>query len=99
MFVIAVTSRDRHAAMDERERGFDRRATCAGYYLLLAGALPAAATAHLGVRPADMANAVLPRDRRCRIGAPGRVPGASSPQCLNVLPIDNCVRAERVAPA
>jgi hypothetical protein len=57
--VIAVTSRDKWGSMDERERGFDRRATNAGYYVLIAGALLAAATSHLGAHVHDMADAIL----------------------------------------
>lgn len=57
--VIAATSGDRWGSMDERERGFDRRATNAGYYILTAGALLAAATLHLGAHPHDMADAPL----------------------------------------
>ena len=56
---IAVTSRDRYGAMDERERGFDRRATAVGYYLLLIGALGAAASMHLGASRPDMANLIV----------------------------------------
>jgi H+/gluconate symporter-like permease len=57
--VIAVTSSDRYAPMDERERAIDRRATVIGYYLLVIGALGAAATLHLGATRAHMANAIL----------------------------------------
>lgn len=57
--VIAVTSRDKWSSMDERERGFDRRATNAGYYILISGALLAAATLHLGAHANDMADAIL----------------------------------------
>lgn len=59
MVLIAATSRDRWGVMDERERAFDRRATGIGYYVLVAGALMAAATLHVGARPRDMADAVL----------------------------------------
>ncbi len=57
--LIALTARDTWGAMDERERGFDRRATHAGYYVLIIGALIAAATLHLGAQPRDMADAIL----------------------------------------
>ncbi len=57
--VIAATSADRYAPMDERERSIDRRATVVGYYLPIVGALGAAATLHLGTSKADMANAIL----------------------------------------
>jgi hypothetical protein len=56
---IAITSADGYGAMDERERGFDRRATSAGYYLMVAGAMLAAGTLHLGASRPDMANAIL----------------------------------------
>jgi hypothetical protein len=57
--LIAITSHDKWGTMDERERGFDRRATNAGYYVLLVGALMAAATLHIGAHPHDMADAIL----------------------------------------
>jgi hypothetical protein len=57
--VIALTSRDKYGAMDERERGFDRRATSVGYYILITGALAAIATVHLGADAPDMGYAVL----------------------------------------
>jgi MFS family permease len=57
--LIALTSSDKWGSMDERERGFDRRATNAGYYVLIAGALTAAATLHIGAHPHDMADAIL----------------------------------------
>lgn len=57
--VIASTSRETWSGMDERERGFDRRATNAGYYILVSGALLAAATLHLGAHAHDMADAIL----------------------------------------
>jgi hypothetical protein len=57
--VIAATSSDGYGAMDERERGFDRRATSAGYYLMVAGAFLAAGTLHVGASRPDMANAIL----------------------------------------
>jgi hypothetical protein len=57
--VIAATSADRYSAMDERERAFDRRATSAGYYLMIAGAMGAAATMHFGATRPEMANAML----------------------------------------
>ena len=56
---IAVTAPDRWGMMDERERGFDRRATNMGYYVLIVGALAAAATSHVGAHPHDMADAIL----------------------------------------
>jgi hypothetical protein len=57
--LIVLTSGDRWRAMDERELGFDRRATNAGYYVLIVGALMAAATLHIGAYPRDMADAIL----------------------------------------
>jgi hypothetical protein len=57
--IIAGTSSDRYAPMDERERDIDRRATAIGYYLLVICALAAAATLHLGASPPQMANAML----------------------------------------
>src|SRR3569833_907721 len=33
--IIAGTSSDKYGAPDERERGFDRRATMVGYYVLI----------------------------------------------------------------
>src|SRR6187402_1266044 len=57
--VIAGTSSDKYDAMDERERGFDRRATSVGYYILIVGALAAVATLHLGFSAADMGYAVV----------------------------------------
>ncbi|CAN5301604.1 hypothetical protein BH10PSE17_BH10PSE17_15670 [soil metagenome] len=57
--VIARTSSDRYGAMDERELGFDRRATSAGYYLMIIGTLAAIATLHFGAGPGDLANAAL----------------------------------------
>lgn len=57
--LIALTSQDRWGSMDERELGFDRRATNAGYYVLIVGALMAAATLHIGAHPHDMADAIL----------------------------------------
>lgn len=57
--LIAATSPDRHRAMDERERGFDRRATGVGYYVLVAGALLGIATLHLGAHAVAIANAVM----------------------------------------
>jgi hypothetical protein len=57
--IIAGTSSDRYAPMDERERAIDRRATAVGYYLLLVCALAATATLHLGANPPQMANAML----------------------------------------
>ena len=57
--VIAGTSSDRYARMDERERTIDRRATVVGYYLLIVSTLCAAATVHLGSGKAQMANAIL----------------------------------------
>ena len=57
--MIALTSGDRWGSLDERERGFDRRATSVGYYILIVGALIAAATLHIGAQPHDMADAIL----------------------------------------
>ncbi len=57
--LIAWTSTDRYAPMDERERGIDRRATNIGYYLLIICTLGAAATVHLGSGSGQMANAIL----------------------------------------
>ena len=57
--LIAATAPDRWGVMDERERGFDRRATGVGYYVLIVGALAAAATSHAGAHPHDMADAIL----------------------------------------
>ena len=56
---IATTAPDRWGMMDERERGFDRHATNTGYYVLIVGALAAAATSHIGAHPHDMADAIL----------------------------------------
>ncbi len=56
---IAATSADRYAAMDERERTIDRRATGVAYYLLIVTTLAAAATLHLGSGRSTMANAIL----------------------------------------
>ncbi|HWI84799.1 MAG TPA: hypothetical protein VNT42_00555 [Sphingomonas sp.] len=57
--IIAGTSSDKYDAMDERERVFDQRATRAGYYILIVGALAAIATLHIGARGPDIGNAVL----------------------------------------
>lgn len=57
--LIALSSGDRWGSLDERERGFDRRATNVGYYILIAGALTAAATLYIGAQPRDMVNAIL----------------------------------------
>ncbi|CAN5435819.1 hypothetical protein BH09PSE6_BH09PSE6_01060 [soil metagenome] len=57
--VIARTSSDHYGAMDERELSFDRRATSAGYYLMIIGTLAAIGTLHLGARAGDLANAAL----------------------------------------
>lgn len=57
--LIALTSGDRWGSMDERERGFDRRATNAGYYVAIVGALMAAATLFIGAHPHEMADAIL----------------------------------------
>jgi hypothetical protein len=56
---LAITSRDKYGAMDERERGFDRRATSVGYYVLIAGALAAVATLHVGANGPEMGYAVV----------------------------------------
>ena len=57
--LIAGTSSDKYDAMDERERGFDRRATQVGYYVLIVGALAAIATVHMGFNGPMMGHAVL----------------------------------------
>ncbi len=57
--VIAATSADRRAPMDERERAFDQMATSAGYHVLIVGALCAAVTLHLGASPREMADAIM----------------------------------------
>jgi len=57
--VIAGTSSDKYDAMDERERGFDRRATSLGYYVLIVGALAAVATVHIGFSGPDIGYAVV----------------------------------------
>lgn len=57
--LITVTGREQRTAMDERELGFDRRATSVGYQILVVGALCAAATIHLGFDRAGMANAIV----------------------------------------
>ena len=57
--VLAVTSREKYCGMDERERGFDRRATSVGYYMLIAGALIAISTLHMGASGPNMGYAVL----------------------------------------
>jgi hypothetical protein len=57
--VIAGTSSDRYAAMDERELHFDRRATQLGYYVLISGAVLAAASIHFAASSATIANLVL----------------------------------------
>ena len=57
--IIAATSAERYARMDERERGFDRRATTVGYYLLIVCTLAATATLHIGATRPMMANAIL----------------------------------------
>ena len=57
--IIAGTSSDKYDAMDERERGFDRRATSVGYYLLIVGALAAISTLHMGASGPYMGYAVV----------------------------------------
>jgi hypothetical protein len=57
--LLVLTSREKYSAMDERERGFDRRATSVGYYLLIAGALAAISTLHMGASGPHMGYAVL----------------------------------------
>jgi len=57
--LIAGTSSDKYDAMDERERGFDRRATMVGYYVLIVGALSAIGTLHLGFNGPMVGDAVL----------------------------------------
>lgn len=57
--LLALTSREKYSAMDERERGFDRRATSVGYYLLIVGALAAISTLHMGASGPYMGYAVL----------------------------------------
>ncbi|WP_116092168.1 hypothetical protein [Sphingomonas crusticola] len=57
--IIALTSSDKYSAMDERERGFDRRGTSVGYYVLILGALCAVATLHLGAHGPDIGYAVV----------------------------------------
>lgn len=57
--LIAVTSGEARAAMDERERGFDRRATSVGYQILVVGALCGVATMHIGFDRAGMGNAIV----------------------------------------
>ncbi len=57
--LIAGTSSDRYAPMDERERAIDRRATAVGYYLLIASTLAASAILHMGSGKAQTANAIL----------------------------------------
>jgi hypothetical protein len=57
--IIAGTSSDKYGAPDERERGFDRRATQVGYYVLIIGALAAIATLHMGFNGPMMGHAVL----------------------------------------
>ena len=57
--IIAGTSSDKYGAPDERERGFDRRATRVGYYVLIVGALAAIATLHLGFDGPKIGDAVL----------------------------------------
>ncbi|MFS0736990.1 hypothetical protein ABC347_08065 [Sphingomonas sp. 1P06PA] len=57
--LLAATSPDCHAPMDERERAIDRRATAVGYYLLIVAALAAAALVHVGAGASRMANAIL----------------------------------------
>ena len=56
--ILAITSRDKYGAMDERERGFDQRATNVGYYVLIVGALMAIWTLR-GAGGFDMGHAVL----------------------------------------
>ena len=56
--ILAITSRDKYGAMDERERGFDQRATNVGYYVLIVGALMAIWTLR-GAGGFDMGYAVL----------------------------------------
>jgi hypothetical protein len=56
--ILAITSRDKYGAMDERERGFDQRATNVSYYVLIAGAL-AAIWIQRGEGGFDMGHAVL----------------------------------------
>jgi hypothetical protein len=57
--ILAVTSREKYSGMDERERGFDRRATSVGYYILIVGALAAISTLHMGASGPNMGYAVL----------------------------------------
>jgi len=57
--LIAGTSSDKYDAMDERERGFDRRATQVGYYVLIVGALLGIGTLHLGFSGPMVGDAVL----------------------------------------
>lgn len=57
--IIAGTSSDKYDAMDERERGFDRRATQVGYYVLIVGALLGIGTLHLGFSGPMVGDAVL----------------------------------------
>ena len=57
--IIAGTSSDKYAALDERERAFDRRATMVGYYVLIVGALAAIATLHIGFSGPNVGHAVL----------------------------------------
>ncbi|MBW8744799.1 MAG: hypothetical protein JF628_10720 [Sphingomonas sp.] len=57
--LIVGTSSDKYDAMDERERGFDRRATQVGYYVLIVGALLGIGTLHLGFSGPMVGDAVL----------------------------------------
>lgn len=57
--LIAGTSSDKYDAMDERERGFDRRATQVGYYVLIVGAFLAIATLHIGFSGPMVGDCVL----------------------------------------
>ena len=57
--LIAGTSSDKYDSMDERERGFDRRATQVGYYVLIVGAFAAIATLHIGFNGPMVGDAVL----------------------------------------
>ena len=57
--LIAGTSSDKYDSMDERERGFDRRATQVGYYVLIAGAFLAIGTLHIGFSGPMIGDSVL----------------------------------------